>query len=98
MSSSSSRGGSIDAHCHEVFASMKASAKRLLARLFARAAVSLSADPAPHSDAVAAQGGFLRVSDLLRACDGDGAAALLRKYGASVGIRPMIATGVTIEN
>ncbi len=77
---------------------MKSSAKRLLARLFARAAVSLSADPAPHSDAVAAQGGFLRVSDLLRACDGDRAAALLRKHGASVGIRPMIAPGVTIEN
>jgi acetyltransferase-like isoleucine patch superfamily enzyme len=76
----------------------KKHAKAMLARLLARTAVGLAADPLPHAEAVGSQGGFSAICRLLSICEGEAAARLLRRYGARVGARPMIRPGLTVVN
>ena len=72
--------------------------KYAAARLLVRAAGALVAAPRAHLPTVHDQGGFSAICRLLSATEGDVAADMLRRYGATVGNRAMIHCGLTVHN
>jgi len=72
--------------------------KYAAARLLVRAAGALVAAPRVHLPTVHDQGGFSAICRLLSATEGEVAADVLRRYGATVGNRAMIHCGLTVHN
>jgi len=66
--------------------------------MLARGSAALTYEPSLHADAVVSQGGIPGVCKLLSMCEGESAVGLLRKFGATVGAKTVIHSGVTIVN